>query len=397
MGLENLLRQSAYRWLSEATLAPKGGEGYLNQMRFRSGQLVFMLSAAAVLGCKKEEIQVYQAPKDVVAPAPAMAAKSPAGEASAERPPWTVPAGWNEKPREAGSMRIASYGVTTPDGRSADISVVPLGPVAGSELDNVNRWRNQIGLDPLTDAELTAQTQSAPIGTLASKLYDMVGDKPTLDGKYKARTLAGVLSVEGTTVFFKMTGEDALVAESKPKFLAWLKSVDTGGSSEPTPRSAPTSPAAPAATPPGMAGPVTPPPATGQPQWEAPASWKTVPASTMRVASFAVGDGGDFSVVALGPGAGGTLANLNRWRGQLGLNPVSEADISTVTTTLDLAGGEKAIVADLAGEGPGAGKKMLAAIVARADRTWFYKLTGSATLVTQEHENFVKFVKSVKY
>jgi hypothetical protein len=364
-------------------------------MRFRSGQLLCVPLLAALLGCKKEEIQVYQAPKDMAPAVPALgsaAAPAPA-EAGTSRPPWTVPAGWTEK--EASGMRIASYSITAPDGRTADASVVPLGPTAGSELDNVNRWRGQLGLGSVTDAELSGLTQAVPIGGATGKLYDLVGEKPTLDEKYKARTLAAVLSVGSATVFFKLTGEDALVAENKPKFLAWLKSVDTGDGGDKATTSAPT----PAATtpPPGMAGPVAPPPSTGQPQWEVPAGWKSVPASTMRIASFAVGEGGDFSVVALGPAAGGTLANLNRWRGQLGLGAVSEADIPTATTTLNLPGGDKAIVADLTGEGTGAGKKMLAAIVARADRTWFYKLTGSAALVAQERDNFLKFVQSVKY
>lgn len=370
-------------------LAPVAAEGYLDAMRFRSAPRLCLPLLAALLGCKKEEIQVYQAPKDMLAPAPAMGAAPAASptDAGTSRPPWTAPAGWTEK--EASGMRIASYGITAPDGRSADASVVPLGPTAGSELDNVNRWRTQLGLGAVTDPELAGLTQAVPIGSVNGKLYDLVGEQPTLDGKYKPRTLAAVLSVGGATVFFKLTGEDALVAENKPKFLAWLKSVDTGEGH---------AAAAPAATPPaGMAGAVTPPPATGQPQWEVPAGWKSVPASTMRVASFTVGDGGDFSVVALGPGAGGTLANLNRWRGQLGLNAVSEAEISTTTTTLDLSGGEKALLADLTGEGSGAGKQMLAAIVARTDRTWFYKLTGSAAVVTSEHDRFVKFVQSVKY
>ena len=371
-------------------------------MRFHPGQQAALLSlAAVVVGCKKEEIQVYQAPKDMAAPPLAMSAapaadSAPApAEAGTSRPPWTVPAGWTEK--AASGMRIASYGITAPDGRTADASVVPLGPTAGSELDNVNRWRGQLGLGAVTDAELTGLTQAVPIGGVTGKLFDLVGEKPTLDDKYKARTLAAVLSVGSATVFFKLTGEDALVAENKPKFLAWLKSVDTGDGGDRATTSAPAPTAAAAPPPPGMAGPVAPPPSTGQPQWEVPAGWKSVPASTMRIASFAVGDGGDFSVVALGPAAGGTLANLNRWRGQLGLGAVSEADIPAATTTLSLPGGDKAIVADLTGEGAGAGKRMLAAIVARADRTWFYKLTGSAALVAQERDNFLKFVQSVKY
>ena len=69
----------------------------------------------------------------------------------------------------------------------------------------------------------------------------------------------------------------------------------------------------------------------------------------------------------------------------------------TGTTDVDLAGGGKAVMADLTGAGPGAGKQMLVAIVSRPDRTWFYKLMGDAALVTQERETFLKFVKSGKY
>ena len=365
-----------------------------------------MASTLAGVGCKKAEIQVYQAPKDMAATAPAASASAPAADSRPERTPWQVPEGWTEKPRESGSMRIASYGITSPDGRSADVSVIPLGPVAGGELDNVNRWRGQIGLAPISQADLDSQTGSAAIGSVTGKLYDMVGTEPTLDGKYKARTLAAVLSLGGTTVFFKMTGEDALVSENRPKFLAWLKSVDTGDSAGSSTSSTSSSPAsatppstAPAATAPpaAMAGPVTPPPATGLPQWEVPDGWKPVQASTMRLASFAVGSGGDLSVVALGPAAGGTLANINRWRGQMGLASIGAGDIAGNTTNIPLEGGGQAVVAELEGAGTAAGRNMLAAIVARPDRTWFYKLTGDAALVAGEHDRFVKFVKSVKY
>jgi hypothetical protein len=197
-----------------------------------------------------------------------------------------------------------------------------------------------------------------------------------------------------------MTGEDALVTENKPKFLAWLKSVDTGdnsaSASAPSPAAA--APAgAPATPPPGMAGPVVAPPSTDLPQWEVPEGWKPKAATTMRLASFVVGADGDLSVVALGPGAGGTLANVNRWRGQLGLSPVSEAELATTTTSLALAGGQSATLVELTGAGQFDGRKMLAAIIARPDRTWFYKLTGDAALVGAEKDHFVKFIKSVKY
>ena len=163
--------------LPEAALAATPDKGYLNPMRFHPGQLAAVLSlAAAVAGCKKEEIQVYQAPKDIAAPAPVAAANPAAGETRGERPPWTVPAGWTEKPREAGSMRIASYGVTTADGRSADISVVPLGPVAGTELENVNRWRTDFtGIAKITEEELPTVTTEFLVDMVKAYKIDFRG------------------------------------------------------------------------------------------------------------------------------------------------------------------------------------------------------------------------------
>jgi hypothetical protein len=306
-------------------------------------------------------------------------------------------------------MRIASYGVSAADGRSVDISVVPLGGQSGGELENLNRWRGQIGLAPITEAELPAQTQPVTIGTLTGKLFEMVGDKLTLDGKYKARTLAAVLSLSGTTVFFKMTGEDALVTENKTKFIEWLKSVQTGapGAMEPTAASTlpPTATPAPVTSIPPMvssstAG-VPPPPATGVPAWAPPAHWKAGGQRPMRLATFEVPGGNDqvadLSISALGGTAGGVLANLNRWRTQqLGLTAATEADLPKLTSQVPVTGGVATLV-DFAGEGELKGTRMLAAIVNRPDRTWFFKLTGPDAVLGAERENFVKFLQSVKF
>jgi hypothetical protein len=52
---------------------------------------------------------------------------------------------------------------------------------------------------------------------------DMAGEKPP-EGKTKPqRTVAAVIVHEGTSWFFKMTGEDSVVAAEKPAFIAFLK------------------------------------------------------------------------------------------------------------------------------------------------------------------------------
>ena len=65
------------------------------------------------------------------------------------------PGGWQEAP--PGEMRAASFRVAGKDGKQADVSVVPLPGLAGSDLDNVNRWRGQVGLPGVSEAELACR------------------------------------------------------------------------------------------------------------------------------------------------------------------------------------------------------------------------------------------------
>jgi hypothetical protein len=389
----------------------QAGQAPTNKAMRQSALL--LLTATAVLGafgCKKEGVQVYQAPKDppeaqtreAVAPAPAEKGK----------PPWTVPDGWSEA-AAGGDMRIASYAVTAGDGRKLDISVVPLSGPAGTDLDNINRWRNQVGLGPITADQLAGLVQKAEIGKMEGKLVDLASEKPMLDGKYKSRLLVATLSLPDTTVFFKMFGEDGLAQENRAKFVAWIKSVSTDDNDNSTDAAPPTSTGEtplPASHP--SAGPrpvastqlppdVPPPPSASTPLWTPPASWKAKAGSTMRVATFEVpgdgGESGDLSVVALGPAAGDVLANVNRWRKQFGLGPVDEAGLAKAAPTLALDSGGSATFVALEGAAEQEGNGLLAAMVKREDKVWFYKLTGPAKLIAKEKDNFTKFVAGVKY
>ena len=84
-------------------------------------------------------------------------AQMPAGVVAPDAPnapqlTWTTPAGWTEVPPS--EMRVASFKVAGADGKQADVSVVPLPGMAGSDFANVNRWRGQVGLPAATDDEL---------------------------------------------------------------------------------------------------------------------------------------------------------------------------------------------------------------------------------------------------
>jgi hypothetical protein len=161
----------------------------------RAGLLVLLLSFA---GCSRYDVRVYDAPKEKVV-------------ARADLPP-----GWQEGP--SGGMRLSSYIVRGPTGEEAQVSVVPLAGASGSELDNVNGWRKQLGLEPIAESDLNGQAQLVTVAGEFGRMFEMSG---TVEGK-PTRTLAASLKHAGSVWFFKMMGDDALVREQKEAFKGFI-------------------------------------------------------------------------------------------------------------------------------------------------------------------------------
>ena len=152
----------------------------------------------------------------------------PGDVAQQEKPAisWTTPQGWKELP--ATSMRLGNFLIEGTDGNKAEVSVISLSGVAGGDLANVNRWRGQIQLGPVTEVELAGMSEmiSAPAG--AMKIFDFASSNPLIGGKYKSRIVAASLPMKDATWFFKMTGEDSVVGSAKPAFKEFIKSVKIG-------------------------------------------------------------------------------------------------------------------------------------------------------------------------
>ena len=77
--------------------------------------------------------------------------------------------------------------------------------------------------DPLGLEELARLAQPVTIDHQAAQLYEQAGENPGSGGK--SRILAAVTRREGVAWFFKMTGDDELVAQQKPAFIEFLQSV----------------------------------------------------------------------------------------------------------------------------------------------------------------------------
>jgi hypothetical protein len=103
----------------------------------------------------------------------------------------------------------------------------------------------------------------------------------------------------------------------------------------------------------------------------------------------------DGSVIALPGPAGGELANVNRWRGQIGLPPFDDAGLSAARKLVPSPAGQVAVF-DFATEGEGA-KRMIAGVVVAGGQSWFVKLTGDAAPMAAAAPAFQALLASLKF
>lgn len=146
-----------------------------------------------------------------------------AGGPSSRGVTYTAPKGWTEKPPS--QMRVASFSATGKNGQAVDISVVSLAGEAGGDLSNVNRWRGQIGLPPVSEEVLRKETRRITPAGRPMLMADMVSADFPIENKFKRRLVAVIHSHGGQSWFFKMIGEDSAVAENVPALLGFLESL----------------------------------------------------------------------------------------------------------------------------------------------------------------------------
>ena len=135
-----------------------------------------------------------------------------------------------------------------------------------------------------------------------------------------------------------------------------------------------------------------------KPNWQVPAGWQET-SGQFLVAKFLInGPDNGRAAVNVSITGGGLAANVNRWCGQLGLQPLAETELQKQMQPLELPGG-KAMLIDMSGTDALTSQKarLVGVIVPQAERTWYYKLMGNEELVAREKDAFVKFVKSATY
>lgn len=269
---------------------------------------------------------------------------------SAGVPKYDLPRGWKAT---AGPAPVFQTIQLSENDRDAILTITPLPAPADNPLnylrDNVNRWRQQLGLKPvqsetwLEEAQRSSEIVSIPKGRRFITLVHLTGNT---EKHGETEMLVALISDQSLTGSAAMAGEPPSSPVTGPSPL----------------------------------------------KFETPEGWKSSPGSAMRLASLAAeheSGSVDISVIQL-PGGGDVLSNINRWRGQIDLEPVDAAGLEAIVeeVTIDAESGQLTLL-----DGPE--QAILAAILDRDGVKWFFKMQGPKAAVAAENERFRQFLKSV--
>jgi len=152
--------------------------------------------------------------------------------------------------------------------------------------------------------------------------------------------------------------------------------------------------------PPGATAALPPPPdvsSTGSLKWALPKGWTESRSSGgMRYATLKAPAPGklDVSVTVFPGSAGGEIANVNRWRNQIGLPPLEEAALAKDRRTLKAPAGPVAVF-DYTSDGKEK-TRLVAGILFAGGNSWFVKMVGDAGPVAESRADFVKLLESLR-
>lgn len=170
-------------------------------------------------GCKKDEVRVYSIPKEsyvTALPEAQTAAPSTTIQLS-----WIAPKNWIEKP--ADTIRKGSFEITGPAKTNAQVSIISFPGDAGGMLENINRWRTQVGLEAIPESELSGYVRTKTSNDQTFYIVKMMGEPK---GKTsKIAIFAAIVPYQNETWFFKLMGDASLVQNQVPQFEKFLDTV----------------------------------------------------------------------------------------------------------------------------------------------------------------------------
>lgn len=270
------------------------------------------------------------------------------GESADVDPTWELPDGWKQEPGEG--MRFATIHIET-DEAPLEMSVMalPLPPENGV-LTNVNRWRGQIGVGPITASELTAETTQIEVAGTTATIVNLIGKL-------------------GAAAPSPSTGGGDLGSDERMKQAHAAAGVEVKNE--------------------GM-------------EYKVPDNWKPGQLissggglSIPREAAFVVEEDGksaEITVTRMPAAAGEITSNANRWRAQVGLDRLTSAELQEETNVTAVDGVESEYFRFI-----GPDKAILGVITIHEGAAYFIKLHGDHDLAVKLQEPFEAFVQSIQF
>lgn len=132
----------------------------------------------------------------------------------------------------------------------------------------------------------------------------------------------------------------------------------------------------------------------GEPKWgPIPKTWITSAPNPMRKGSWSItkadGTKAEIAVTVFPGDVGGDTANVNRWRGQIGLEKVSDEKIKSSQIAITVGNLTGRVYYLISTDGK---NSTTAVILPKNNSTWFFKLAGDTAIVNAEKESFLKMV-----
>jgi hypothetical protein len=170
-------------------------------------------------------------PLDANSPAPPTSPNeaSPPAAATADVPKFTAPKDWKPVKVEAGGMRKAAFEVGDAE-HGALVTVISFqtteGPQIGDPLQNVNMWRQGVGLPAIKQDELSKSTESIEIDGKPATYARAVPDPSQPDqSQSKLATIAAMTKTGDELWFIKLHGDRTVVTAQEDAFKSFLKSL----------------------------------------------------------------------------------------------------------------------------------------------------------------------------
>jgi hypothetical protein len=135
-------------------------------------------------------------------------------------------------------------------------------------------------------------------------------------------------------------------------------------------------------------------------QYDAPESWVPVESGGMRRAAFQVIEGErqvEISVTEVPGSVEDLLLNVNRWRRQVQLGAITEAELEKTVSRIQVAGMPGHYVELLGAEDASQRQAVVRVLAGRDGRTWMFSLTGDADLAMREKARFQGFIRSARF